>query len=105
MWPQICAEVVVLSSKYPDFGGPTDFFEKILKKDPAGVRLYSVLYAPPSRIHSDIPPGPPNAKRMALKTPVAALGTSSSTVRRNASPTAYSHSSLTSFTTFKLITR
>ena len=31
----------------PDFGGPTDFFEISLKKDPAGVRLYSALYAPP----------------------------------------------------------
>jgi len=31
----------------PDFGGPTDCFEILPKKDPAGVGLYSALYDPP----------------------------------------------------------
>ena len=69
MRPQICAEVAAPPSKYPRFWGSNDFFEKLPKKDPAGVRLYSALYAPRCYFHSDIPPGTSNTKRMAPKKP------------------------------------
>ena len=69
MRPQICAEVAAPPSKYPRFWGSNDFFEKLPKKTPLAFD-YTRPYMPPRcYFHSDIPPGPSNTKRMALKTP------------------------------------
>jgi len=51
----------------PDFGGPTIFSKNYRKKTPLAFD-YTRPYMPPRcYFHSDIPPGPSNTKRMALK--------------------------------------
>ena len=68
-WPQICAEVAAPSSKYPRFWGPNGFFQIISKNTPLAFD-YTRPYMPPRcHFHSDIPPRPPNTKKMALKKP------------------------------------
>ena len=69
MSPQICADVAAPPSKYPRFwGSKQQVLSKYYRKRTPLAFDYTRPYMPPRcYFHSDIPPGPSNTKKGALK--------------------------------------